>query len=255
VLPKPGADHEHPGRPDVEAARARYPAVPMELLPGREEENCSAWEMRHEEGKVGEIACPVQQQSHDVAAALQACAEGLPGGSWVVLVEDDTPICPGASHEIARVLGKLSSPPPWQRWRFKTARFSLTFSGTAVPKEGVGLLAARLKEQRAVRPPDHSVSEAWWADRRDFFYPGNLFIHKGEVSAFSIRNTDKFRSQHNQNRFAEKKVICTFAPNDAAVDTAMVSASEPLGRYVEKKPLPTQTSNAASPSSTPSPRP
>mmetsp|Transcript_46723 Transcript_46723/g.124067 ORF Transcript_46723/g.124067 Transcript_46723/m.124067 type:complete len:257 (-) Transcript_46723:197-967(-) len=81
--------------------------------------------MEHNRGQLGNISCQVRQQSRDVATAIKQCSAGLSPESWVVLVEDDTPICPGGARQIATVLASISNTST--PFRFKTAHFSETF--------------------------------------------------------------------------------------------------------------------------------
>jgi len=160
--------------------------------------------MEHNRGQLGNISCQVRQQSRDVATAIKQCSAGLSPESWVVLVEDDTPICPGGARQIATVLASISNTST--PFRFKTAHFSETFSGTAFPVEAVEFFATYLLQNLAARPPDHLVDEHWWSDRRDFIYNGNLFLHNGYVSAFPVRNSGAFHEELDKRRFDSRKV-------------------------------------------------
>mmetsp|Transcript_46735 Transcript_46735/g.124113 ORF Transcript_46735/g.124113 Transcript_46735/m.124113 type:complete len:191 (-) Transcript_46735:197-769(-) len=141
-----------------------------------------------------------------IILSSQQCSAGLSPESWVVLVEDDTPICPGGARQIATVLASISNTST--PFRFKTAHFSETFSGTAFPVEAVEFFATYLLQNLAARPPDHLVDEHWWSDRRDFIYNGNLFLHNGYVSAFPVRNSGAFHEELDKRRFDSRKVTC-----------------------------------------------
>mmetsp|Transcript_46733 Transcript_46733/g.124108 ORF Transcript_46733/g.124108 Transcript_46733/m.124108 type:complete len:425 (-) Transcript_46733:397-1671(-) len=183
-----GQKQKQIGRPDVEKLRYAFPDVRFQKIVGRQNEGCSLWEMEHNRGQLGNISCQVRQQSRDVATAIKQCSAGLSPESWVVLVEDDTPICPGGARQIATVLASISNTST--PFRFKTAHFSETFSGTAFPVEAVEFFATYLLQNLAARPPDHLVDEHWWSDRRDFIYNGNLFLHNGcELNAFNVDST------------------------------------------------------------------
>eukprot|EP00292_Cryptomonas_paramecium_P005903 CAMPEP_0113682480 /NCGR_PEP_ID=MMETSP0038_2-20120614/12689_1 /TAXON_ID=2898 /ORGANISM="Cryptomonas paramecium" /LENGTH=385 /DNA_ID=CAMNT_0000601559 /DNA_START=157 /DNA_END=1314 /DNA_ORIENTATION=- /assembly_acc=CAM_ASM_000170 len=201
-----GQKQKQIGRPDVEKLRYAFPDVRFQKIVGRQNEGCSLWEMEHNRGQLGNISCQVRQQSRDVATAIKQCSAGLSPESWVVLVEDDTPICPGGARQIATVLASISNTST--PFRFKTAHFSETFSGTAFPVEAVEFFATYLLQNLAARPPDHLVDEHWWSDRRDFIYNGNLFLHNGYVSAFPVRNSGAFHEELDKRRFDSRKVTC-----------------------------------------------
>jgi hypothetical protein len=95
----PGSTRQH-DRADVAEARSRFPAFRIEPLRGRVWEKCTHEELLLDLGRPGNISCAVRQQSRDVVAGLAQCAAASPAAAWVVVIEDDTPVCPGLVSDV-----------------------------------------------------------------------------------------------------------------------------------------------------------
>jgi hypothetical protein len=85
-----------PARADVAAARSLYPQFRIGAMRGRVREKCRLAEWLGDLGRPGNVSCAVRQQTRDIAAGLAQCAAAAPQAAWIVVVEDDTPVCPGA---------------------------------------------------------------------------------------------------------------------------------------------------------------
>jgi hypothetical protein len=206
-------------RPDLLAAQRAFPRFAFQPLANKTDEHCPRNDPSAHLGRPGNISCPVRQQTRDVAAALRQCAAAANHTGWLLLVEDDTPLCQGGLPEVLFVLAvlqRLAAAPLRCPWRL--ADFSRTFSGTAVPAALAGALADGLAARASTLPVDHAV---WrdWAPGRAHQYAGNLLRHRGRVSAFPHRNADAFRREHDAFRFADDKTRCAFDPGSAAGPT------------------------------------
>ena len=169
-------------RVDLQIAQSVFPHVAFQHLANKTDERCPVPDPYAHFGRPGNVSCAVRQQGRDVSAALVQCAAFANRTGWLILVEDDTPLCPGGLAEIAVVLAtaqRLAGPP--RHCNFRLVDFSRTFSGTAVPAALAPALAAHFADSAALRPVDHS---AWdnWARGAAMQYSGNLLSHRGEVT-------------------------------------------------------------------------
>jgi hypothetical protein len=200
-------------RADIVAAQSAFPRVSFQRLINKTDELCPVPDPDAHLGRPGNVSCAVRQQAFDISAALIQCANSSQRKGWLVLIEDDTPLCRGALTEILFVLSYLNhlAAAP-DNCEFRLADFSHTFSGTAVPAALAPALAARLADRAAHSPVDHAVWEPW-ARGAALQYGGNLLRHRGEVSAFAARNEPGYRREHDARRFAPAKLDCGFVPN------------------------------------------
>ena len=211
-------------REDIQKAQIRFPRFAFHTLVNKTDEKCPFPDPEAQFGRRGNVACAVRQQSYDFSAAILQCAAFARGLGWLLLIEDDTPLCRGGLAEILFVLHNaqhhLATAGPSRR-TFRLAIFSRTFSGTALPAALAPALADRLAAQARRQPVDHAVREDWAAGAVAE-YRGNLFSHRGEVSAFRERNAAAYRRAHDARRFAAAKRDCALADAPAGAFLATV---------------------------------
>mmetsp|Transcript_7540 Transcript_7540/g.22892 ORF Transcript_7540/g.22892 Transcript_7540/m.22892 type:complete len:401 (+) Transcript_7540:76-1278(+) len=216
---------QDPLREDMLQGRQRFPEVRFELLANKiRDKNCTQQAIRDEEGEEGRPPCSVRQQTYDVAAGLEQClhhtradGEEEDGSGWVVAVEDDTELCPGGLRQIAALLMLLEDSPP-DSWKF--AIFSSFFTGVAIQRGKVRRYTAMLRDKVMKQPVDHIIWDDW-APGANFEYQGNLFQHKGVVSAFQYRNKQKFRELYDEMRFSARQSGCDVQPMDLPASTVV----------------------------------
>ena len=90
-------------RADLLAAQRAFPRFAFQRLANKTDEHCPLGDPSAHLGRVGNISCSVRQQTRDVAAALRQCAAAANRTGWLLLVEDDTPLCQGGLPEILTV--------------------------------------------------------------------------------------------------------------------------------------------------------
>jgi hypothetical protein len=189
-------------RVDITESRRNFPHFHFDKLVNKTYEACTAEEMRSDTGAADRPPCSVRQQTRDVTAALQQCADRVEADGWVSLVEDDTEMCPGTLEVMATALSALSRPSgrPF-------VPFANYFSGTSFTRAAAASFGQYASGRLGERPIDHLIWDPWGPGPR-IDSPGNLFAHRGRVSVFEYRNAQDFRRQYDGMRFSGRLSEC-----------------------------------------------
>ena len=137
-------------------------------------------------------SCQTRQSTLDITAALRVCARHTSG--WVVLVEDDNPLCDGALDELVTTLGGLDAK------AMAMAKFSPFGTGMSFPVGKVMAFVNYSVARLHTHPHDITRIEDWDTNGRLYTHPRTLFEHVGQISTHEYRNSQAFRTLYARMR-------------------------------------------------------
>ena len=212
-------------RTDIIDARNEFPDFGFELLGNKTYEDCTEEQLLTEEGDDARPPCSVRQQTRDITAAMLQCADRMGESGWVMLVEDDTEMCEGAVRVMLQTLPRVARSSSF-------VALSSYFSGTAFTSTAAEAFARYASGRLGERPIDHLLWQDWGSvfSVRDV---GNLFAHRGLVSAFEYRNSPRFHELWDGMRFSGRQSDCDTANAVASILTmvGVQKRSCPCGIY------------------------
>ena len=219
-------------RTEIQQARAEFPAFVFQPVMNKTWEICTEEERNSESKTPGKPPCSVKQQTRDVAAALNQCSLHASMTGWVILLEDDTELCPMAVGSMLANLALLS-----KAWRCMS--FSNCFSGTAIANSKLASYTRYLMQRVTDSPVDYLIWDAWAEGICDR-YSGNLLSHKGFTSSFQYRNSQEFRGAYDAIRFSSRQVECVHAPlqemSDQIANKEASLSLSPISTYADGIP-------------------